>query len=90
MKRAIRWAWNYAITFAKTIGRRNDYFWPDRRAGIATAHLIGKAIAGACDGVWYSKDVTGILYIFPTQDDVTDFANTRINPLIRETGHKGE
>lgn len=54
--RAWRWAATYAVAFCETIGRRNDFYWPGRRAGIATAHLVGRCVARGCDGVWYGHN----------------------------------
>ena len=53
VERVVRWALTYAATFCETIGRRNAYYWPGSRAGIATAHLVAHCTARGCDGVWY-------------------------------------
>ncbi len=35
-------------------------------------------------GLIYKRYPKGVLYLFPTGDDVSDFSKTRFNPLIRE------
>jgi hypothetical protein len=54
--RLLFYVWNYVSTFVGTIGRRNEYFWPGRRADCATAHLVAGCVARGCDGVRYGSD----------------------------------
>lgn len=40
------WPIRYVRVFLATLGRRNDYYWPGHRAGIRTAHLVARLVAG--------------------------------------------
>jgi len=38
-------------------------------------------------GLIYGKFIKGVLYLFPTNDDVNDFSKSRFNPLIQANPH---
>lgn len=41
----------FVQTFAANVGRRNDYFWPGKRAGLFFALWLAHLIAATCASI---------------------------------------
>lgn len=97
LKQGDAWAWARYNNLDLGVGgifNHEDYqFQPELLMDDSPKQCISKATQMACTqsyvikalhGMIHGKFPQGILYLFPTIDDVTDFSTTRFKPMIKD------